>query len=64
MARLQRRLSLLEVRHAAIEGFRSLFHKLLNQVELSYADRRKNVVARAARDEERHHGLRIFVGGR
>ena len=58
---MQGRLPLLEARHAAIEGFRILLHQILNQIQVSDTDRRKDVVARAALDEERHHVPRIFV---
>src|SRR2546423_3460032 len=58
---MQGRLFLLEVRHGSIEGLRILLDELLNQLQVSDADRREDMVAGAALEEERHHAARIFV---
>ena len=48
---MERRLSVLEARHAAVEHSRVLLDQRLNQLEVSDGDRRKDVVTCAALDE-------------
>ncbi len=50
---MQRRLALLEARHAAIERFRILLDELPDQLEIARRDRRIDVVTRAALEQQR-----------